>query len=40
MAASFPGAIRHLAGRTAEGIGRPAKRAPGAAGALLSHARW
>ena len=38
LTASFPGTIRHLAGRTAEGMGRPAKKAPGAARALLSNA--
>jgi hypothetical protein len=38
LTASFPGAIRHLAGRTAEGVGRVAKQAPGAARALLRHA--
>jgi hypothetical protein len=35
LTASFPGTIRHLAGRTAEGVGRVAKQASGAARALL-----
>ena len=38
LTASFPDKIRHVGGRTAEGMGRPAKQAPGAARALLSHA--
>ena len=38
LTASFPDKIRHVGGRTAEGMGRPAKQAPGAERALLSHA--